>query len=694
MKKMRKLSMFMLSILTAICLTAAVFSVNPTAAATDDGVLTAEDFSDGIATLFTADGDYTLTGEAPSVVNGATSTSYATWGGWKTVTPSIDNISDLTAGSGDVHFSIDDMKSGSSDGKAIALRFDDIGVTTYQFIKFNKKVAVKDIDTLTFRVYANFGTYAEGEGYCGYDGNGFANDPTVDGKPANGIYLYGESNTEFANGSGLLFDPCVSQRKWTDVTIYGADLAKLADSEGYITGVRFGSAFMSGGPTQFYNGDWAGNADAQSYDQCASLFIDGITVGKDAVTIDAETGKAVLMTGNGDYTLKKGLRSIESMNEVRLNNEWQNGGFLYQAKEYAQLNDLTASDSEDVYYDMNEVKSGSEDGYALVTDITNWGYTANRTVMFAKPIKTDGVHAISFRMYLNLSTADTYGYYNAETDEFYYSQAMQDSFGIYIYGAHSGGNLGEGILIKPDVVQREWIDYVISDYDMINRLADASGYIGGFKLAAGCVVADGTDFIIGPNGGVAYDLGNTIMIDSVTAYSGHVESDWIVDTEATCAVDGTKHTECLSCGEKMNEGTITADHTYGDWVDEVPATCTENGTKGHKDCTGCLKHFDAEGNEITDLTIVSGGHTYGDWVDEVAATETTEGTKGHKDCTVCKKHFDAEGNEITDLTIAKKAPADGGDNGSCNGSVGANALFAGIALIGAAIVVARKREEN
>ncbi len=61
------------------------------------------------------------------------------------------------------------------------------------------------------------------------------------------------------------------------------------------------------------------------------------------------------------------------------------------------------------------------------------------------------------------------------------------------------------------------------------------------------------------------------------------------------------------CGCSSNGSESTAEqphsHTFGEWVAEVPATCIEAGTKGHKDCSGCNKHFDKDGVEITDLTI-------------------------------------------------------------------------------------------
>ena len=46
-------------------------------------------------------------------------------------------------------------------------------------------------------------------------------------------------------------------------------------------------------------------------------------------------------------------------------------------------------------------------------------------------------------------------------------------------------------------------------------------------------------------------------------------------------------------------------------------------------------------------------HTYGELIPEVSATTTEFGVKEHKDCSVCGKHFDKDGNEITDLRIAK-----------------------------------------
>lgn len=79
------------------------------------------------------------------------------------------------------------------------------------------------------------------------------------------------------------------------------------------------------------------------------------------------------------------------------------------------------------------------------------------------------------------------------------------------------------------------------------------------------------------------------------------------------------------------------------------ATCTEKG-KVKYTARFTNTAFGVQYREI-DIDLVE--HKFGEWIDEIPATTENFGTKGHKDCTVCKKHFDKDGNEITDLRIAK-----------------------------------------
>lgn len=89
--------------------------------------------------------------------------------------------------------------------------------------------------------------------------------------------------------------------------------------------------------------------------------------------------------------------------------------------------------------------------------------------------------------------------------------------------------------------------------------------------------------------------------------------------------------------------------------------CNRNGNQsGNLHRKGKVKYtarftntaFGVQYREV-DIDLVE--HKFGEWIDEIPATTENFGTKGHKDCTVCKKHFDKDGNEITDLRIAKSA---------------------------------------
>lgn len=82
-------------------------------------------------------------------------------------------------------------------------------------------------------------------------------------------------------------------------------------------------------------------------------------------------------------------------------------------------------------------------------------------------------------------------------------------------------------------------------------------------------------------------------------------------------------------------------HTFGEWNEEVAATCTNAGTKGYKECTVCHKYFDADDNEIAELTISADSTAHVSvTVDAVEATCTKEGyTAGHK-CSLCNTVID------------------------------------------------------
>lgn len=82
--------------------------------------------------------------------------------------------------------------------------------------------------------------------------------------------------------------------------------------------------------------------------------------------------------------------------------------------------------------------------------------------------------------------------------------------------------------------------------------------------------------------------------------SDHKETGTCSGGKATC----TSKAVCEVCRTTYGD---TAPHTYGDLIPEVPATTEDFGMKEHKDCKVCGRHFDKDGNEITDLRIAKIG---------------------------------------------------------------------------------------
>ena len=72
-------------------------------------------------------------------------------------------------------------------------------------------------------------------------------------------------------------------------------------------------------------------------------------------------------------------------------------------------------------------------------------------------------------------------------------------------------------------------------------------------------------------------LAGTLTIPSA---GGHKSTDWIVDIEATCTEDGSKHKECSVCHNTLETEVIPAGHTPAQAVVENmnQATCTEAGS--------------------------------------------------------------------------------------------------------------------
>ena len=82
--------------------------------------------------------------------------------------------------------------------------------------------------------------------------------------------------------------------------------------------------------------------------------------------------------------------------------------------------------------------------------------------------------------------------------------------------------------------------------------------------------------------------------------SGHKENGTCSGGTATC----TKKAVCDFCRTTYGDTVL---HDFDTLIPEVPATTEEFGVKEHKDCKVCGKHFDKDGNEITELKIAKIG---------------------------------------------------------------------------------------
>lgn len=128
---------------------------------------------------------------------------------------------------------------------------------------------------------------------------------------------------------------------------------------------------------------------------------------------------------------------------------------------------------------------------------------------------------------------------------------------------------------------------------------------------------------------------------------------WADSADATVA-KYTANSDITVTDEKTVYAIWRLSHTLNH-VEAVSPTCTTDGSKAYYACSECGKNFEdqAATKEIADIItyVIPHGHMLGEWIDEIAATKEAAGTVGHRDCTVCGKHFDINGNEITELSI-------------------------------------------
>ena len=122
--------------------------------------------------------------------------------------------------------------------------------------------------------------------------------------------------------------------------------------------------------------------------------------------------------------------------------------------------------------------------------------------------------------------------------------------------------------------------------------------------------------------------GEVLEAQEVVAKKAHTEGEWIVDSEASCTKNGSRHQECTACGKLLETQTIYATgHRYGDTI-TAEATCEKDGYAYHV-CETC-----GFTEKLSDLSRT--GHVEGEWVVDLMPTCETKGQR-HVSCTNCGK---------------------------------------------------------
>ncbi len=132
--------------------------------------------------------------------------------------------------------------------------------------------------------------------------------------------------------------------------------------------------------------------------------------------------------------------------------------------------------------------------------------------------------------------------------------------------------------------------------------------------------------------------------------TGHKKTDWILDSDSTCAKTGSKHIECTACGKTVETQVIEKKaHTPGEWQISSAATCKKEGSKVRK-CTEC-------GETVESQKIAKTAHSMSAW-NETAAPTCTEAGSRVRTCIHCRyKETEA---------VAATGHTDADNDGTCD----------------------------
>jgi len=111
---------------------------------------------------------------------------------------------------------------------------------------------------------------------------------------------------------------------------------------------------------------------------------------------------------------------------------------------------------------------------------------------------------------------------------------------------------------------------------------------------------------------------------SEIAATGHTAGQWIIDVEATCTTEGSKHQVCVTCGETLKTEKIpVVAHSFSAWMVVEASTCAKQGYE-ERSCS-CGE------SETRELALKN--HTMS-WITDKEPTYVETGLM-HQECSVC-----------------------------------------------------------
>ena len=143
-----------------------------------------------------------------------------------------------------------------------------------------------------------------------------------------------------------------------------------------------------------------------------------------------------------------------------------------------------------------------------------------------------------------------------------------------------------------------------------------------------------------------------VHCDGIFDSSTHSTNGWIIDSDATCILEGSKHIECIDCGNIYTSSIPATGHT--EVIDNaVSPTCTQSGLTEGKHCSVC-------GDVLVAQSVVDAlGHDVV-IVDSVNPTCTESGLTEGRYCALCGEVFvvqtedPALGHAWVDVTYSYK----------------------------------------